>query len=750
MRNVRLLRPLHLLMFAILLGSVPLATRLTSPVSAADDRLDKLARQATIHRDKYGVPHVYGPTDESVIFGFMYAQAEDNFWQIEDSYIQALGRASEIYGEKSLDADLTNRALGIVKLSQSEYPNLNPRMKQVCQAAADGLNYYLAKNPQVKPRLITKFEPWHLLAFGRFAQYQLFIYRRSGIRDNEIRTAVEEVKANGMTMALPPAESEKLAPAEAGLEMGPEVIGSNTWAIRPQKSASGRALLFINPHQPFFGPGQWIEGHLHSDEGWNLSGATFPGSPFPTIGHNEYLGWSHTVNTPDVIDVWEEKFDDPKNTLNYRYGDAYRAATAWTESISIKTEKGLETRSFKFRKTHHGPVVALRQGKSLAVRMAKFEDQGVLEQRYLMGKAKNLAEFKAAMARTAVPMFNTMYADRDGNIWYLYNGAVPKRDAKYDWSKPVDGSDPGTEWRGYHTIEDLPQSLNPPSGYLQNCNATPFLATDEGQGNPDPAKHPAYMVSEKDNARSRISRRILSGKSKFTFDEWARAGFDTTVIEAETQIPQLVAEWEKLKASDAARAAKTTEAIEELKKWNGVSTVDSIPMTVFTLWFYTKTRAGGLAGQSPYPQVAILELVLGDLEKKWGTWRVAWGEINRIQRVHTSGQSEPFSDARPSLPVAGGPGDPIGIVFNFYSPEAAGQKRRYGIAGHSFVSVVEFGPQVQARSILQFGQNADASSKHYIDQAELFAKGQFKPAWFTLNEIRANLESSYHPGEPKR
>jgi len=235
-------------------------------------------------------------------------------------------------------------------------------------------------------------------------------------------------------------------------------------------------MLFINPHQPFFGPGQWIEGHLHSGSGWDLSGATFPGSPFPSLGHNENLGWSHTVNAPDIIDVWEETFDDPKNPLNYRYGNGYRTATEWTDSIAVKTDKGIETHTFKLRKTHHGPIMAVRGGKPLAVRMAKFEDYGVLEQRYFMGKARNIQEFRAAMSRLSVPMFNTMYADREGNIWYLYNGAVPRRSTKYDWSKPVDGSDPGTEWQGYHTIEELPQSLNPSSGFLQNCNATPRSA----------------------------------------------------------------------------------------------------------------------------------------------------------------------------------------------------------------------------------------------------------------------------------
>ncbi|MCI0664453.1 MAG: penicillin acylase family protein, partial [Acidobacteria bacterium] len=304
MKNARSLR---ISIFAFLLLSLAPQSSLIPRTQGQLNELEKIARSVTIYRDTWGVPHVYGPTDYSVIFGFIYAQAEDNFWQIEDSYIQALGRASEVYGDKSLNADLTNRALEIVRISQAEYPRLSPQMKEICRATADGLNYFLEKNPQIKPRLITKFEPWYLGAFGRFVQYQLFIYNQAGIRNAEIRTAVEEAKAGRETSFSRPA-----AVSDDPINALPEdVVGSNTWAISPVKSASGRAMLFINPHQPFFGPGQWIEGHLRSETGWNISGATFPGSPFPALGHNEFLGWSHTVNAPDIIDVWEEKFNDP-------------------------------------------------------------------------------------------------------------------------------------------------------------------------------------------------------------------------------------------------------------------------------------------------------------------------------------------------------------------------------------------------------------------------------------------------------
>jgi acyl-homoserine-lactone acylase len=712
----------------------------------ADARAEKIARSVTIYRDSYGVPHIYGPTDASCVFGYAYAQAEDNFWQIEDSYIRALGRASEVYGERTINDDLLNRALEIPRLAKAEYDRSSGRSRELAQALADGFNYFLATNPQVKPRLITNFEPWHVYAFNRFALYQLFIFGKSGLKVEEIRTAVREVDADGNagSSTISGLRISEIGPDEETLE---PAVGSNMWAITPAKSESGAAMLFINPHQPFFGSGQWYEGHIHSQEGWNMSGASFFGSGFPTIGHNEHLGWSHTVNDPDITDLFIEKFDDEKNPLAYRYGDSYRNASEWTDAVKVKTAKGFDAKSFKFRKTHHGPIVSVREGKPLAVKLARLEEGGMIDEWYSMGKARSIEEFKAAMSRVAIPMFNAMYADRKGNIFYIYNGAVPRRSTKFDWSKPVDGSSVDTEWQGYHTFDELPQMTNPKTGFMQNCNQTPFTTTADG--NPVKESFPSYMTRESDNARARISRRILSSEEKFNFEEWARAGWDTTIIESETQVPEIAAEWEKLKQEDAARAEKLGAAISELKSWNHVSTFESKPMTLFALWFERHNRLRATNGKDQWLRIRALEDVIGALERDFGTWQVAWGEINRLQRIQSGGEMETFSDARPSLPIAGAPGW-LGVVNNFYTRPEKGQKRRYGVAGTSFVSVVEFGPQVRARSLLVFGQNADPKSPYHFDQGQLYSRREFKPAWFTLSEIKANSKQVYHPGQVKQ
>jgi acyl-homoserine-lactone acylase len=631
--------------------SAALLVLLTAPWCAASDA-QQLAKSVTIYRDTYGVPHIRAKTDAGAVFGLMYAQAEDNFWQLETDLIRTAGRLAEVEGAAGLANDILSRAWETEKRARESYAKATPPMRALCDAFAAGINYYLETHPQAKPRLITKFEPWFLLA-------------------EEHRGAA----GTGITAA----ERRRAFPALAGAVEPPQQQdpdeGSNMWALSPSRSATGRAMLMINPHIGFFGGGQRYEAHLQSGEGLDVSGFAILGTAYIRSGHNRYLGWSHTNNNAQTADVYLESFDVLNDPLSYRYGREHRKAVEWTDKVRVKTDTGVEERTVVFRKTHHGPVLGLRDGQALAVRAASIAG-GTLAQRWAMGKARNLQEFKAALAKLALTGSNTIYADVHGNIFYVHGNAIPRRSTRYDWSKPVDGSDPETEWAGLHPLDELPQVLNPKSGYVQNCNSTAFLTTD-GADNPDRSRYPAYMVPEPDTPRAQRSRAILSGTNKFTFAQWTVLALDSKIGIAEEGVKQILDAWR------AKEDPALGDLIDVLKRWDGVSRNDSVATTLFV---HSETiRRGGVADP-----LAALARVKSNLEAAWGTWRVGWGEINRLQRVHTSGTQEPFGDDKPSVPVPGAPSF-TGTVFTFGARQISGQKRWYGTVGNTYVAVVEFG-----------------------------------------------------------
>jgi penicillin amidase len=691
----------RLRVFAVAAALICCSPPRVSQVSAND-----LASRVTIYRDTYGIPHVFGETDAATMFGFAYAQAEDNFWSIETNYLRSVGRLAEVNGERGLVSDRRNRTLEIPRLAREEYARMPRKMRDLLDGFVAGLNAYVADHPEVRPRLLTRFEPWYPLAFIRYNYYQNGFFWSAGFRPADLQVAFDDSLVASRN------------------------FGSNGWVIGPSKSATGHAMLFINPHLPFFGSGQVYEGHVKSDEGWNFTGYTRLGFPFPYVGHNESLGWVSTDNAADQADLYLETFDDPARPLAYRYGTGYREATQWVDTILVKTDTGIERRAFTFRKTHHGPILGTRDGKPVALRMAKLDGDGWLGEWYDMTRARRVSELKEAMRPLNMLFGNVMAADAEGNTFYLYNAAVPVRDSRFDWSGPVDGSDPATEWRGYHTLDDLPQLTNPTTGWMQNCNTTPFRLTSTG--NPEPSKFPSYMVQEGDNWRGFMSRRILESTPRFTWDAWVRAAFDTYVIAADSLLPGLLRDFR----ADSTRSTRLTVAIDTLARWNRRSDTASVAMTLFDRW--QEALRGGTAS------VAALDSALARLEREWGTWLVRWGESNRLQRINEPA-NEQFSDARPSIPVSGA-GSQHGVVFTYTAVPMPSQKRRYGVAGGSYVSVVEFGPTVRRLAVHTMGASGDPQSPHYFDQAPLYARGEFRPAWFTLEEIKANLEREYRPG----
>ncbi len=688
-----------------------------------------LAESVTIIRDEWGIPHIYGPTDASVVFGLTWARAEDRFDRMEKYYLRALGRAAEAYGEAGLPMDVVTRANEVVAHSKAEYERSGPEIRALCDAFASAMNAFIARHPD-RAQHIDRYEPWFVFA-GERSFWSLYGFHWHGIKRKEMLEAVMGGDGDASD------DSEQAIGYEQGVW---DDLGCNEWAIAPAKSASGNAMLQIDLHIPLDGA---YEAGLHSDEGYELFGVTAYGrSILPIVGFNAHLGWAFTNNFPDWVDLYEETFDKPSDPLAYRYDDGYRRAEEWTETVKVKTDQGLRERTLTFRKTHHGPVLAVRDGKHIAVRVGKIAEGGQLQQFYAMGRARNFEEFKAALDHNAVNNQNVCYADSAGNIFYVYNGLIPKRDARFNWREPVSGADPKTEWKGYHTLAERPQVENPPSGFVQNCNSTPFLATVDGQ-NPVREDFPKYLVHPRDwdRARAPNARRALAARDKFTFDEFAALPFDTFVYLADEWVPKLIAQWDKDAGEDPDRHKALAGAVEVVRAWDRRAAVDSVATTVFVLWFeatYLKKRE--------QPQwTDALHGVVEKLSADFGTWKVAWGEINRHQRADRS-KPKTFSDELESLPVAGVDSS-TGVLFAYRSKQPKGQKRRYGITGRGYAATIEFGPTPRARSILPYGQSDHPASAHWFDQAPLYVAGKMKAVHFTREDVEAHVVRSYRPGE---
>jgi penicillin amidase len=696
-------------------------------------------QEITIFRDEWGVPHIYGPSDASVLFGAAYAQAEDNWWQVEDNFVRAIGRGAELYGEDALLDDYLVRGLEIHRRSVDEYEGASDELRVLYDSFAAGFNHFLETHPEVERRVLERVEPWHTLALIRFKYHHNEFLGYAGLRPEQSLRALERGRGDDALdrTAGPGGPGTSLAWPDGVLEpTGERALGSNEWAVSGARTASGSPMLLINPHVSFFGLSTYWEVHLESEKGLSFSGQTRFGFLLPYMGNNRHLGWGYTDNYGDHGDLYLEELGPDSAT--YRYDGEWRDLTTWTETIRVRTSDGLEPREFRFRKTHHGPILGLTEdGRTLAVRLAKLDEGGWFEQWYGMMRASSLKEWRASVALLNVPYMNTMYADRDGNILYLYTHAIPRRSPDYDWSRPVPGSDPGTEWQGYHDLDELPQFLNPESGYLQNTNSDPFMATKGIQvGRED---FPAYMVgTETDNRRAQNSRRVLRDLWNLTLEDFSEAVLTTRLIAADEWLDDLVQAFQERAATDPEGLELLDGPVAALRDWDRVSTTASVPTTLFVLW---AEAVNPDRNRSWDRWVDGLADVVRGLEADWGTWEVPWGEINRIQRPDAAGLA-PFDDALPSLPVAGAPGA-LGSVFTFHSAPIEEGRRRYGQHGNSFVKVVEFTPTVRGRSVFVFGQSGDPDSPHYFDQAQVYSASSFKEDWFTREDVEAHAERRY-------
>lgn len=684
---------------------------------AALRRARQMASQVVIVRDEFGVPHISAPTDPGAIFGGIYARAEDEMRRIEDAHAKMIGRASLLVGPAGLPWDRLVLSFEVPDLAKAACDAAPADVRALAEAAADALNLYLSVHPEYRPAAIERWEPW--MFFAREYGTPLYMVQQEYQR---LVAAVDEHPP-----VAPPAP---VAPPD----------GSNAWAIAGSRTASGRAMLYINPHIPLDQP---YEIALRSDEGLHVSGMlAYGGGLLPMTGFNANLGWTLTVNYPDITDSYAVKFDVPGDALAYRHGDKVLRATRWTAKVPVRTPAGVEEQEMVFAKTIHGPLVYKHSDVSYAMRVSKTEDLRAIEQVYRMSRARNLEEWKRAVSIFGVVFHNLVYADDKGNIGYIYAAAFPRRDPSVDASGVLDGSNPRADWLGYRTLDELPQVWNPKSGYVQSCNSPPTRTTARGE-NPDAASFPKDMIGKDlTDGRIEMSHAMLSTARGWTLDDLEKAAFDTKVYSMEPSRTSLLADFANV--SDVTMLKRMAPAVELIKEWDGRLKLDSVASTLFMVWIEKVFTPEWKSKRAPGDLSAALLEVMVELERDFGGWRVPWSEINRHQRFEsTAGLA--VSDDRPSLPIAGGHGG-MGVGFCYLS-RANGTRRRYGYHGHSYVAAVEFGSDPEARSVVPFGASRDPASPHYDDQATLYANGRLKQVHFTPAQVKASAKRTYHPGE---
>lgn len=694
------------------------------------------AQNITIIRDDFGVPHVYGKTDADAIFGLLYAQCEDDFNRVEQNYIWATGRLAEVEGQAALYSDLRAKLFMTEEEAIENYNQSPEWLQQLCDAFADGINYYLHTHSEVKPKLLTRFEPW-----------MPFYFSEGSIGGDIERISIEKIKAFYESGAEIP--EMKLQKQRTKKEMA-EPQGSNGIALSGKLTQSGDAMLLINPHTSFYFRG---EVHVVSDEGLNAYGAVTWGQFFVYQGFNEKTGWMHTSTYTDVMDEFKETILKNGDSLFYAYGEELRPLRQSEVTLKYQTNTGMKERTFPLYHTHHGPITHSVDGQWTASAMM-WEPVKALQQSYIRTKQKGYEGFREMMDIRTNSSNNTVYADADGNIAYFHGNFIPKRDTIYDYTQPVDGSNPKTDWQGLHTVDENILIKNPPNGWIQNCNSTPYTAALENS--PIRGDYPKYMSRDQENFRGVHAIDVLKDRKGYTIDSLIALAHDPYLPAFKALIPELI------RAYDANPILKLKEPIEVLHNWDFKTSKESVAMTL-AHYYGMKSLQFGYAGKmkkrpsqielfsdigtyvTESDMIKRFEIVVNQLERDFGTWQVPWGEVNRYQRLNGAIR-QAFDDNRPSVPIgfASGRWGALAAYGARYNNQT---KKIYGTRGNSFAAVVEFGDMVKAKTILAGGQSGDPNSPHFDDQTERYANQDWKEAAFYKEEVLKRAVRTYQPGE---
>jgi acyl-homoserine lactone acylase PvdQ len=705
---------------------------------AAESDLARWKQQAanvTIIRDDWGIAHIHGKTDADAVFGMIYAQAEDDFNRVETNYLNSMGRLAEAEGDSRIYQDLRMKLFIDPANLKKLYAESPGWLQSLMNAWAGGLNFYLATHPAVKPRVITRFEPWMALSFT----------------EGSIGGDIEKVNLNQLQSFYGKAPIAALRAEDPLAEREPS--GSNGMAIAPSNTTGKHALLLINPHTSFFFRS---ELQMTSDEGINAYGAATWGQFFIYQGFNAHAGWMHTSSGVDAVDEYLETVTRNGDTYTYKYGAEERPVAASEITVPYRTPTGMAEKKFTVYRTHHGPIIREANGKWVAIRLMQ-EPIKALTQSYTRTKATNYKAYLQTMELKANSSNNTIYADDSGTIAYFHGNYIPRRDTSFDWTKPVDGSNPATEWKGLLEVNEAPNLLNPKIGWLFNVNNWPWSAA--GPDSPNRENFPAYVENGGESARGLHAIRVLQNKKDFTLDSLIAAAYDSYLPWFEKPIPALVKAWDQTTDTDPLKA-KLAPQIDLLRKWDFRWSAKSVATSLAVFWGEEIRRraAGGgrgarAAGTSPEDAIVnapaaqllqALDTASGKLAADFGGWQTQWGDINRYQRL-TGDIVQPFNDAGPSIPVAF-TSSQWGSLASFGARAYTGTKRWYGTSGNSFVAVVEFGPTVRARAVTAGGESGDPKSSHFNDQAARYATGALRDVYFYRDQLKGHIKSEYHPG----
>ncbi|HMU82282.1 MAG TPA: penicillin acylase family protein [Leptospiraceae bacterium] len=665
------------------------------------------AKNVTIIRDEWGVPHIKGKTDADAAFGLAYAHCEDDFKFIQGGMVAARGDLARlVISKEAVVNDFYVRLFKIRERADRDYDKISPDFRKVLEAYANGVNYYAATHPSEAK---SKFFPasGKDIAAGFIHKIPLFIGADK---------AMQKIMGDQPLRVDDPLDN---AVAFQGLP-----VGSNAHALSHTRTADGATYLNINSHQPWEGPVAWYEAHVQSEEGWNMTGGTFPGAPFILHGHNDHLGWAHTVNYPDLVDVYKLKLDEQED--QYMFDGQLRPLNK--TSVRIQVDIGLFDLPIPMStyESAQGPVLKSDHGK-YAVRVSGI-DRLIFagEQWYRMNKARNLTEWKKAMQMQAIPMFNAVYADAS-NIFYVYNASLPTgRVPNQSYRKVLPGDTSQNIWDDkILPFAKLPDVENPPSGFIQNCNSSPFETTT-GPGNPDPGRYSLSMGIEKRSTnRSMRSRELLSKPGKISFEDFLRMKWDRTYAPRspiyEYAINPLLRDFKPQNEDES-------QALELLRKWNGRA--DDSPGSSLAILVYRPIWQQTDLDHGPIPDRAILlRDAISFLKKHYGKLDVPLSILQRMRHGHLDEG------------LVGGP-DVLNAAHSLEEKDHI-----VGVAGDSYVLIVQFQPaNVKSWSIHQYGNSTHKGSAHFADQMPLFLKRTLKSTFRDVRDLNEHTECQYHPG----